>query len=95
MDEEARQLKKQWKTAEKIAARAKFPLSDDKLESLFADVEAAIKDVACDHSLRATRKWLGDRNLDIQAVIAWLEENGGFCDCEVVANACQHWEENR
>ena len=95
VDEKARQQKKLWKTAEKMGARAKFPLSDDRLELLFAFVEAAVDDVGCDHSLKATRQWLEDNDLDIQAVIAWLGNNGGFCDCEVIGNAREHWEENR
>ena len=95
MDDKARQLKKQWKTAETNTARAKFPLTDDKLEALFDAVEIAIKDAGCDHSLKATTEWLEDRGLDIQAVVAWLQNYGGFCDCEVVANARDHWEENR
>ena len=88
-------MKKQWMTAEKDAARAKFPLRDDQLEALFDAVEAAIEDVACDHSLKATREWLEDGGLDVQAVIGWLQSNGGFCDCEVVANVREHWEESR
>lgn len=27
--------------------------------------------------------------------IAWLKANGGYCDCEVVTNAADHWEQNR
>jgi Protein of unknown function (DUF2695) len=34
-------------------------------------------------------------HFDIDAVAAWLENNGGFCDCEVILNARDHWEENR
>ena len=32
---------------------------------------------------------------DIEMIVAWLEENGGFCDCEVSANSRDHWERNR
>ena len=95
MDEKARQLKKQWKTSEKVAAPAKFPLSDDRLELLFAFVQAAVDNVGWDHSLQPTRQWLEDNDLDIQAVIAWLANNGGFCDCEVIGNARDHREEKR
>jgi len=25
----------------------------------------------------------------------WLKEHDGFCDCEVLANALDHWQQNR
>jgi hypothetical protein len=65
------------------------------LEALFDSVEMAIEDAGCDHSLRATTEWLSANGVDVGAVVTWLENNGGFCDCEVVANARDHWEENR
>ena len=95
MDDKKRELKKHWKKAERDAARSAFPLPDDKLEALFDAVEMAIEDAGCDHSLRATTEWLSANGVDIGAVVVWLENNGGFCDCEVVANARDHWEESR
>ena len=95
MDDKKRELKKRWKKAEKDAARYAFPLPDDKLEALFDAVEMAIEDAGCDLSLRATNEWLSANGVDIGAVMVWLENNGGFCDCEVVANARDHWEESR
>jgi hypothetical protein len=95
MDDKRQELKKRWKKAEKDAARSAFPLPDDKLEALFDAVEMAIEESGCDHSLRATTEWLSANGVDVDAVVAWLENNGGFCDCEVVANARDHWEENR
>jgi hypothetical protein len=95
MDDKARELKRQWVSAQKGAARAKFPLLDDTLEHLFDAVETRIENVPCDHSLRAATEWLRMNSLAIEPVVAWLQDNGGFCDCEVVANARDHWEQNR
>ena len=95
MDDKARELKKQWLHAQKSAARAKFPLPDDTLELLFNAVELSLESLVCDHSLKATLEWLRVNRLDIEPVVAWLQDNGGFCDCEVVANARDHWEQNR
>ena len=95
MDDKKRELKKRWKKAEKDVARSAFPLPDDKLEAMFDAVEMAIEESGCDHSLRATTVWLSANGVDVAAVVAWLKNNGGFCDCEVIANAREHWEENR
>jgi hypothetical protein len=35
---------------------------------------------------RLTEEWLRNRGHDVRAVFAWLDANGGYCDCEVLAN---------
>jgi hypothetical protein len=95
MDATDRERKRQWKEQERAAARAAFPLSDDLLRSLFEAVAASVAEHGCDHTRRYTDQWLLGHPQSCEAVIAWLEENGGFCDCEVDANAADHWEQNR
>jgi len=95
MDNKKQELKKCWKKAEKDDARSMFPLPNDKLEAMFDAVEIALENAGCDHSLRTTTEWLRSNGVDVDAVVTWLENNGGYCDCEVVANARDHWEENR
>ena len=36
--------------------------------------------------LSYTKKFLEDNNLPLEKSIEWLEENGGYCDCEVLDN---------
>ena len=95
MDDKKQELKKRWKKAEKDAARSMFPLPNYKLEAMFDAVEIALENAGCDHSLRTTTEWLRSNGVDVDAVVTWLENNGGYCDCEVVANARDHWEGNR
>lgn len=95
MDAQDRNRKKAWKTQERNAAKDAFPLPDGILGELFAHVSAAVDHDGCDHTLKATEAWLGGRLVDRLGLLAWLEKNGGYCDCEVVANAADHWEQNR
>ena len=95
MDASDRERKKTWKTQERAAARASFPMSGDLLQSLLNVVEASVADQGCDHTRRFTEQWLLGHQDQRERVIAWLEEHGGFCDCEVAANAADHWEQNR
>ncbi|HEX5277216.1 MAG TPA: DUF2695 domain-containing protein [Fluviicoccus sp.] len=87
--------KKEWKLAQKQQARAAFPMSDAMLESLFDSVDARIKDSGCDHTLRFTEAWLTEHHQSVTSVLGWLNEHGAYCDCEVLANAVDHWEQNR
>ena len=96
MDLEQRQaLKKMVKAQERAKARARFPLPDDVLAAFFAGVEKRVDESGCDDTRRLTEEWLGARGHDTEAVIAWLASAGGYCDCEVVANAMPHWQDSR
>jgi hypothetical protein len=95
MDSADRKRKKAWRGRERQAAKAGFPLPDESLQSLFAHVERAVDRDGCDHTVRATDDWIAQHAVGRAPVIAWLQQHGGYCDCEVVANAKGHWQQNR
>jgi len=95
MDEHQKSLKAAWKARTRTQARQAFPLEDSLMKELFVAVAAAVENSGCDHSLAATERWLDSHKLPRHETIAWLEANGGYCDCEVVANAADHWGQNR
>jgi hypothetical protein len=95
MNQSNRNQKNSWKIEQRTIARNGFPLSNDLLASLFEFVEASVDKEGCDHSRRFTEAWLVSNRVSRESLLSWLDSNGGFCDCEVVANAMQHWEENR
>ena len=64
--------------------RQSLPLSPAALRELFGMVDAKVSAEGCDHSLRLTLAWLKRRKLEPEPVIAWLNEHGGYCDCEVM-----------
>jgi hypothetical protein len=68
------------------AALAALPLPVGELRAMFDMLDAELARQACDHTHRLTKAWLVDRGHDAAAVVAWLASNGGYCDCEVVAN---------
>ena len=95
MDRESRDLKRSWKQAERLVAKQGFPLADAELGMLFASVAAALRSRPCDHTRTVTEDWLRRRNHPLGPVLEWLDGHGGFCDCEVVANAREHFTANR
>jgi hypothetical protein len=95
MDGRDRDRKRAWKSSQRGDARAAFPLSDELLKDLFAHVSAAVEQSGCNHSPRATEEWIASKKVDRDAVTSWLADNGGHCDCEVEANAADHWEGHR
>ena len=80
-----------WKADQRAIARAKLPLTGEHLRSMFDMLDEALSQRGCDHTLRLTTEWLVLNNLPIEPVVNWLRENGGYCDCESLANSEQAW----
>ena len=85
-----RERKRQLKQAVRNQERQRFldsaPLAPHQLDDLLNELDARMSERACDHSLEQTKRVLTDLGISSEAVIPWLRENGGYCDCEVLAN---------
>lgn len=66
--------------------RAAPPLPGGELAELFAVVDVLLLRRGCDGTLSICERWLTGRGHDVARVVSWLNENGGYCDCEVVFN---------
>ena len=74
---------------------SKYLLSLEQAASLFEYVESRLCEYECDHSRRYTEQWL-DMNIPQnrkEAVLNEMEYMGGFCDCEVLMNCYEDYEE--
>ena len=85
------------KTCKSIGANnmTAYILSLEQVASLFEYVESKLEDTGCDHSRRYTQQWLSMNIPQEQheAVLAEIEEMGGYCDCEVLMNCYEEFEE--
>ena len=76
---------------QRAEARAALPLPDCDLQAMFDELDRKLPSHGCDHTRRLTRLFLERRGLPIEAVLTWLDANGGFCDCEILANVEECW----
>jgi hypothetical protein len=81
-----------WKADQRAAARAKLPLPADQMQALFDMLDIELPRQGCDHTLRLIRAWLVLSALPVEPVVAWLHDNGGYCDCEALVNAEEAWQ---
>jgi hypothetical protein len=88
-----KQMRRQWREQQRALARDAFPIAPAELKSLFDFLDAELPRRGCDHSRRLTESWIRQRGHDTQSVFTWLDNNGGFCDCEVLANCEQAFDE--
>lgn len=79
--------------AERARAEAELPLPKPELKALFDFVDARLEAAGCDRTLAHTFAFLDERKLPREPVVRWLNEYGGYCDCEVIANVEDAWGE--
>lgn len=70
-----------------------LPAKKEEIEELFVYLNDALGEEWCTHDLRNTMKFLVERRLDIPKMMTWLNENGGYCDCEILKNVEEEWEQ--
>jgi hypothetical protein len=75
-------------TAKAIEA---MPISFADLGALFDHLDTMLGEEGCDHTSRMTQVFLQKRKLDAVRILPWLQEHGGYCDCEVLANVEESW----
>jgi hypothetical protein len=58
---------------------------------LFDWVDEKLVSEECNRSLKHTKSFLETQELSIDEIVPWLQDYGGFCDCEVIANVEDVW----
>jgi hypothetical protein len=81
-----REIQRQWREQQRAKARGEFPLPFDDLKAMFDMLDADLPRQGCNKTRRLTQQWLESNGHDTEAVFAWLDAQGGYCDCEILAN---------
>lgn len=67
--------------------REGLPVPAATLKGIFTYVDRCLAENDCDNTLRYVRDFIHSHNLPEDALVAWLEENHGYCDCEAIMNS--------
>lgn len=90
MDDRSKMMKMEYMRQQK----KQHILNANQAASLFQFLEIRLQDVACNHTHHFTQEWL-DQNIPAdqrEAILAEIEDMGGFCDCEVLLNCYEDYE---
>ena len=88
-----KEILKAIKEKELAEFRQNLPMPEDKFIRLFELLDAELHAHGCDHDLKLTEQILSNLDVkDVLSVLAWLKEQGGYCDCEVMMNVEQKFE---
>jgi hypothetical protein len=68
-----------------------LPAKKEEIERLFDYLETRTEREPCDHSLRFAMQFMMEKRLNFPKVTAWLNNNGGYCDCKVLEQIVPEW----
>lgn len=87
-----KEILRQLKEKEKAAFYSSLPMAKDIFQQLFDHLDENLGD-ECDDELTLTTQFLQEKGIEnIDKVVEWLNNNGGYCDCEVLANVEEKFE---
>ena len=84
--DEKRKALAEYKRRQREAFLASLPMSAELFRELFDHLDEKLSEEDCQDDLHLTTAFLKEQDCDTEAVLSWLEENGGGCDCEVLGN---------
>ena len=68
-----------------------LPAGQYDIEDLFDYLEYKLEKEECNHSLRFAMQYMMENKLNFPRVSAWLQQNGGYCDCKVLEQIAPAW----
>ena len=68
-----------------------LPAAKEKIEDLFDFLDRRLENTDCTHDLKFTMQFLMEKRLDMPRFMSWLNENGAYCDCEILGNVEPQW----
>lgn len=68
-----------------------MPAGQEAVSALLDFIEDELYEKECNHSLQFAMKFMMDNRLDFPKLTAWLNNNGGYCDCKVMEQIAPIW----
>ena len=70
---------------------ATLPAGPATISDLLDFIEDELYDTECNHSLQYAMRFMMENKLDFGKLTSWLNNNGGYCDCKVMAEIAPPW----
>lgn len=83
---EKKKLAQHYKEMQRQAFEDSLPMGRELFLELFEYIDEQLETTRCDDDFTLTEQFLRDKDVDVEKVLKFLRENGGYCDCEVLFN---------
>ena len=88
-----KRLRADYKKQERQKFEESLPLSRELFFDLFDFLDVELEYQACQEDFLLTQTFLEEHNVDVETVRDFLEAHGAYCDCEVLFNVAERFEE--
>lgn len=68
-----------------------LPATRERIEDLFDYLDVRLSKTECSHDLKFSVQFLMENRLNMPAFMSWLNENGAYCDCEILQKVEPQW----
>ncbi len=68
-----------------------LPAGQATISEMLDFIEDELYETECNHSLQYAMRFMMDNSLDFGKLTSWLNDNGGYCDCKVMAEIAPIW----
>ncbi len=68
-----------------------LPAGQQTISDMLDFIEDELYENVCDHHLQHAMRFMMENRLDFPRLTSWLNENGGYCDCKVMAEIAPAW----
>ncbi len=76
---------------ERIRFIENLPATREQIEDLFDYLDVRLAKTECAHDLKFTMQFLMENRLNMPKFMSWLNENGAYCDCEILQYVEPQW----
>ena len=91
--EKKKKLLAEYKQQQKKEFEASLPIPRETFLDLFNSLDQELESLTCPADFTLTRSFLKGRDLKVEVILGFLEANGAYCDCEVLFNVAERFEE--
>ena len=89
-----KKMRQHYKDLQRQAFESSLPMARELFLDLFDYLNEQSETTGCNHDFSLTEQFLRDKQVNnVEEVLEFLRENGGYCDCEVIFNVEEKFEE--
>lgn len=91
--QQRRQLHKERAQKDKMEFLRNLPLAQQTITDLFDNLDSELEFNGCEHDYTLTDRFLALQEIKLtDQMIEWFQDNGGYCDCEILWNIEEKFE---
>ena len=91
--EKKKKLLAEYKQQQKKEFEASLPIPRETFLDLFDFLDQELESLTCPADFTLTISFLKGRDLEVEMILEFLEANGAYCDCEVLYNVADLFED--